>query len=195
MSDRTPVVLVVGDEPGIADLYAAWLGEHYATCTAYGGREALEAIDERVDAVLLDRRMPGLSGDDVLTAIDDRGIDCRVAMVSAVEPDFEVLEMSFDEYLTKPVSQDELLAVVGTLVDRRRYGPATVELFSLLSKRATLRAEKSEAELAGSDAYRDLLERIHEVATAVGGVGEGPDAPGAGGRARRATDDGVATDD
>ncbi|TKX52052.1 response regulator, partial [Halorubrum sp. SS7] len=65
MSEKPPLVLVVEDEPDLADLYAAWLGDEYRVRTAYGGREALDQLDEtddEVDAILLDRRMPGLSG-------------------------------------------------------------------------------------------------------------------------------------
>ena len=120
MSEQLPLVLVVEDEPDLADLYAAWLGDEYRVRTAYGGREALDELDEadEVDAILLDRRMPGLSGDEVLTAVRDRGIDCRVAMVTAVEPDFDILEMGFDDYLVKPVSKDDLLGVVETMRSR-----------------------------------------------------------------------------
>jgi len=59
-------------------------------------------IDETVDVVLLDRMMPGMSGQEVLAAIRERGLDCRVAMVTAVDADFDVIEMGFDEYLGKP---------------------------------------------------------------------------------------------
>jgi len=109
MSEQPPLVLVVEDEPDLADLYAAWLGDEYRVRTAYGGQEALDELDEaddEVDAILLDRRMPGLSGDEVLAAVRERGIDCRVAMVTAVEPDFDILKMGFDDYLVKPVTSD-----------------------------------------------------------------------------------------
>lgn len=65
MSEQPPLVLVVEDEPDLADLYAAWLGDEYRVRTAYGGQEALDELDEaddEVDAILLDRRMPGFPG-------------------------------------------------------------------------------------------------------------------------------------
>ena len=86
--DELPLVLVVEDEPDLADLYATWLKIDYSVRTAYGGEEAVEQLDDEIDVVLLDRRMPGLSGDEVLTKIRERGIDCYVSMVTAVEPDF-----------------------------------------------------------------------------------------------------------
>jgi len=160
MSEDLPLVLVVEDESDLADLYAAWLGDSYRVRTAYGGREALEQLDADVDVVLLDRRMPGLSGDEVLDAIQERGIDCQVAMVTAVEPDFDVLEMGFDDYLVKPVARDELLDTVGDLERRSTYDSGVQELFSLASKKALLEAEKTDAELAENEEYQELEDRL-----------------------------------
>ena len=166
MSEQPPLVLVVEDEPDLADLYAAWLGDEYRVRTAYGGREALDELDEadnQVDAILLDRRMPGLSGDEVLTAVRERGIDCRVAMVTAVEPDFDILEMGFDDYLVKPVTSDTLRETVEGLLRRGEYDSEVQELFSLTSKKAMLESEKSATDLAENDEYQRLTERIDEL--------------------------------
>jgi len=166
MSEQPPLVLVVEDEPDLADLYAAWLGDEYRVRTAYGGREALDELDEvdnQVDAILLDRRMPGLSGDEVLTAVRERGIDCRVAMVTAVEPDFDILEMGFDDYLVKPVTSDTLRETVEGLLRRGEYDSEVQELFSLTSKKAMLESEKSATDLADNDEYQRLTERIDEL--------------------------------
>ncbi|TKX82061.1 HalX domain-containing protein [Halorubrum sp. SD626R] len=166
MSEQPPLVLVVEDEPDLADLYAAWLGDEYRVRTAYGGQEALEQLDEAdddVDAILLDRRMPGLSGDEVLSAVRERGIDCRVAMVTAVEPDFDILKMGFDDYLVKPVTSDTLKETVSGLLRRGEYDTEMQELFSLTSKKAMLETEKSATELADNDEYQRLTDRIEEL--------------------------------
>jgi DNA-binding response OmpR family regulator len=166
MSEQPPLVLVVEDEPDLADLYAAWLGDEYRVRTAYGGQEALEVLDEvgnDVDAILLDRRMPGLSGDEVLSAVRERGIDCRVAMVTAVEPDFDILKMGFDDYLVKPVTSDTLRDTVAGLLRRGEYDTEMQELFSLTSKKAMLEAEKSATELADNEEYQRLTGRIEEL--------------------------------
>jgi len=166
MSEQRPLVLVVEDEPDLADLYAAWLGDEYRVRTAYGGNEALDVLDEAgddVDALLLDRRMPGLSGDEVLDAVTDRGIECRVAMVTAVEPDFDILEMGFDDYLVKPVTSDTLRDTVKTLLTRNDYDAGVQDLFSLTSKKAMLEAEKSASELADNEEYQELTARIDEL--------------------------------
>ncbi len=170
MSEQPPLVLVVEDEADLADLYAAWLGDEYRVRTAYGGHEALETLDEldnEVDAILLDRRMPGLSGDEVLSAVRERGIDCRVAMVTAVEPDFDILAMGFDDYLVKPVSSDTLRDTVVSLLQRSEYDAGVQDLFSLTSKKAMLEAEKSPSELADNEEYQELTAQIEALRTDV----------------------------
>jgi len=162
MSEEPPLILVVEDEPDLADLYAAWLGDEYRVRAAYGGREALDALVAEIDAILLDRRMPGLSGDEVLDEVRDRGIDCRVAMVTAVEPDFDIIEMGFDDYLAKPVSKESLRETVESLLERNQYEEGVQELFSVASKKAVLEAEKRKAELEENEEYQRLKER-HEV--------------------------------
>ena len=117
-TDESRTVLVVDDEPNLADLYAAWLGERYETRVAYGGAEGLDLFGEDVDIALIDRLMPEMSGDEVLEHIRDTGHDCQVAMVTAVEPDFDIIEMGFDDYLVKPILRDELLEAVQNLLSR-----------------------------------------------------------------------------
>jgi len=157
---RQPVVLIVEDESDLADLYSAWLGDHCAVRTAYDGDEAVDALDDTIDVVLLDRRMPGLSGDEVLDAITERGIDCKVAMVTAVEPDFDIVEMGFDDYLVKPVSREDLVETVERLRLRSEYDDRIQQFFALASKKALLDAEKTEPELRASEEYARLVDRL-----------------------------------
>ncbi|MFC6717801.1 response regulator transcription factor [Natrialbaceae archaeon GCM10025810] len=160
MTVDPPSVLIVEDEPDLANLYAAWLEERCVVETAYDGEQALEAIDEEIDVVLLDRRMPGLSGDTVLDTIRERCLDCRVAMVTAVEPDFDIIGMGFDDYLVKPVSKAELFEVIDQLVLRSTYDEQLLEFFALASKKALLDAQKSDAELKTNQEYAELEDRL-----------------------------------
>ena len=163
MSADLPLVLVVEDEPDLADLYATWLRDDYRVRVAYGGREALDELDDEVDVVLLDRRMPDLSGDEALEAIRDRGVECRVAMVTAVEPDFDIVEMGFDDYLVKPVSRESLKETVENLLLRNTYDDGIQELFSLASKKAILESEKDAATLEEHEEYQKLSDRVDEL--------------------------------
>jgi len=157
-------ILVVDDEQDIADLYAMWLEAEYETTVAYDGTSALNRVDGTTDLVLLDRQMPGASGDQVLEEIDERGIDCRVVMVTAVDPDFDIVEMPFDDYLTKPVTREELLEVVEEMQNRESYDDQLQEYFAVVSKKATLESEKNPAELEGSEAYAAINDRVAQLA-------------------------------
>ncbi|RLM59297.1 response regulator [Halobellus sp. Atlit-31R] len=163
MSADPPLVLVVEDEPDLADLYATWLRSDYRVRVAYGGREALDELDDDVAVVLLDRRMPDLSGDEALKAIRERGVECRVAMVTAVEPDFDIVEMGFDDYLVKPVSRESLTETVENLLVRNSYDDGIQELFSLASKKAILESEKDAATLEEHEEYQALSARVDEL--------------------------------
>ncbi|TYL37814.1 HoxA transcriptional regulator [Natronococcus pandeyae] len=156
-------VLVVDDESQLADLFATWLTSEWTTETAYDGTEALEKMDASVDVVLLDRRMPGRSGDDVLEEIRAEGYDCRVIMVTAVDPDFDIIEMGFDDYLVKPVSKDELIELVTEVAGRSEYESTIRDYYALVSKKALLESEKGDHELADSDGYQDLRQRVEDL--------------------------------
>jgi DNA-binding response OmpR family regulator len=156
-------ILIVDDESAVTDVYAAHLEAEYDVRTAYGGSEALEKLDEDVDAVLLDRRMPGMSGDEVLAEIREEDYDVRVAMVTAVDPDFDILDMGFDDYVVKPVSRDELYETVDRLLTYSTYDDTFQEYFSLVSKRAALETSKSQSALETNEEYQELDERIESL--------------------------------
>jgi DNA-binding response OmpR family regulator len=155
-----PVVLVVEDEPDVAETYQLWLTADYEVRLAESGAEALERLDDAVDVVLLDRMMPGMSGDQVLAEIRDRGYDCPVAIVSAVDPDFDIIEMGFDDYITKPPTAAGIRETIDELLERGERADKVREYRSLLTKRAMLDEQKSEAKRQESDSYTDLEERI-----------------------------------
>jgi len=157
------VVLIVEDEPDVAETYELWLDGNYEVRTAASGDEGLACLDDSVDVVLLDRKMPGLSGDELLKRIRERELDCRVAMVTAVEPDFDILEMGFDTYLSKPVRQEQLNEAVKALLSRSEYDSLLQEYYALVEKRAALETIKSQESLAESERYRQLSSEVEEL--------------------------------
>ncbi|MBV0901207.1 response regulator [Haloarcula salina] len=163
----TPTVLIVEDEQHLADLYTDYLRDQYDVQTAYSGEEGLELLSNDVDVVLLDRRMPVVSGNEVLAEIEERGLRCRVAMVTAVNPDFDIIEMRVDDYLVKPVTRDDLRDVVDRLYKIREYNDRLQTLTSKKLKRNVLRVEKSKAELQESKRYQQLQADIDEISANV----------------------------
>lgn len=167
MDEQAAVVLVVDDDRGVADMFATWLSDDYVTRTAYSGREALELLDEIPDVVLLDRNIPDLSGRELLRAIRGREFSCSVAMVTAVEPGLDIIDMGFDDYLVKPVFASDLRDVVRRLLRRRELDRMVQELFALASKRALLETELDDSELVASGKYTDLVEEVELLRSAV----------------------------
>ncbi|MFC7057049.1 HalX domain-containing protein [Halovenus salina] len=153
---------MVEDESDVAETYRLWLADSYSVRVAEDGDEGLDKLGDAVDVVLLDRRMPGLSGGEVLEEIRSRGLECRVAMVTAVEPDFDILEMGFDAYLEKPVKGNKLRSTVQDLLERSTYDSMLQEYYALVEKRATLEANKTARELDNSEQYQDLRRRIEQ---------------------------------
>ena len=162
-----PTVLIVDDEQDLADLYAAWLSEEFDVRVAYDGESALDQLDETVDVVLLDRRMPDLSGDTVLETIRDRMTGCRVAMVTAVEPDVDIVDLGFDDYLQKPVDREQLVSTVNRLNRRSTYDHNLQEYFSALRKQALLDERLTPQDRSSEDKYQQLEKRIEDLETLV----------------------------
>ncbi|WP_066411492.1 response regulator [Halorubrum aethiopicum] len=155
----TPTVLAVDDEPDLAELYRVYLDGRYDVRIATSGEQALEEMDDEVDVVLLDRRMPDLSGHEVLSEIRGAGYDARVAMLTAVEPDVDIVDMPFDDYKTKPVTREDLLALVEVLLERAAFDERSQRFFALASKKAALEASGA----TNTEEYDELVERMEAV--------------------------------
>jgi DNA-binding response OmpR family regulator len=158
LSDAT--ALIVDDEESLADLYAYWIDEVAEARTAYDGDEALTRLDETVDVVLLDRRMPGMSGDEVVEAASERDLDVRIVMVTAVDPGFDIVDMQIDDYLVKPVDRPQLVDTVERMLVRSSYDDQLQRKFQLVEKKVTLEAAKAPHELDESEEYTELVTEL-----------------------------------
>ena len=123
-------VLVVEDEPDIAALIAYQLTrEGFRVETTASGTEALAAANREVpDLVVLDRMLPGLSGDEVLLALKKEAATKEVPVLVLTarreqEDRIAGFELGADDYLTKPFSPRELVLRVRAIL-RRLQGAA-----------------------------------------------------------------------
>ena len=117
-------LLVVEDERGLANFISRALRENgYAVDVSDTGKQALEkASFISYDGILLDIRLPGLSGIEVCRELRHSKIDTPILMLTArtlVEHRVEGLDAGADDYLTKPFALAELLARVRALTRRR----------------------------------------------------------------------------
>jgi DNA-binding response OmpR family regulator len=156
-------VLVVDDEEKLANMFTLWLRGDYEVKTVYEGEAFLAAVDTDVDVVLLDRRMPGYSGDDVLEMLERRDADPAVIVVTAIDPGLDVLEMPFDDYLVKPVQHDELVDAIELQMTAREHGDELQRFLRLEAKRRVLLAEHRRVALEGMPEWEELVDEHDEL--------------------------------
>lgn len=121
-------MLVVEDERALADAIARGLRqEGMAVDVSYDGPDGHQkALVTRYDVLVLDRDLPGLSGDRILHDVTASGSLTRVLMLTAsstVADRVEGLGLGADDYLGKPFAFDELVARIRAL-GRRATPPA-----------------------------------------------------------------------
>lgn len=121
---KRPKVLVVEDERVVSFLLTRTLEAAGYSVTAVGdGLDALEiGLSEQFDLVLLDQRMPGLLGLEVLQRWKAAGRDFPVIMVSGITGEADVitaLELGAVDYIRKPFSIQEVIARVKVRIRER----------------------------------------------------------------------------
>jgi two-component system response regulator AtoC len=118
-----PVVLVVDDDPGVRESFRLILEDHYDVTDVPDGPAALDVVRASVvDLVLLDIRLPGMDGIEVLERIKtlDEGIEViLVTAVKTVRTAVAAMKLGAFDYLTKPFEEDELLSLSRRALERR----------------------------------------------------------------------------
>ncbi len=117
-------VLVVDDEESVRNLLQRVLKEAgYDVVTAANGQEALNKVSElRPKALLLDIKMPGMSGMEVLQQIAAKWPEVCVVMATAVgdtQTAIDAMKMGAYDYITKPFNQDDLVMKVRRAIEKR----------------------------------------------------------------------------
>jgi two-component system phosphate regulon response regulator PhoB len=153
-------ILVVDDEKDVVEVVGHFLEEEgYTVHTAYDGEEALEMASGDVDLIVLDIMLPGVDGYEVCKKLRSRveTEDIPIVFLSAKteeEDQIEGLMLGGDDYLTKPVSPQVLVAHVKAVL--RRSG---VEESSILEVDGLkIYEDEYRAELNGEDLGLTLTE-------------------------------------
>ncbi|MER3418675.1 MAG: DNA-binding response regulator [Chloroflexota bacterium] len=119
-------VLIVEDEHAVArGIQYALQQEGYTVAVARSGEEGLAfATSQAPDVIVLDLRLPGMDGFDVLRRLRAAGSKAPVLVLTARDDEFDKvvgLELGADDYVTKPFSLRELMSRIKALI-RRAYG-------------------------------------------------------------------------
>ena len=132
-----PRILLVDDEPRLlSSLYELLRGRDYNLVTATCGSEALAHLSKmRFDLVLLDLRLPDVSGHQIMDFINEKGIDADVIVMSGevgIDAAIGALKRGAYDYLRKPYSREELLKTVANALQQRRLAMANRRIASQL---------------------------------------------------------------
>ncbi|MGD9323930.1 MAG: response regulator, partial [Desulfobacterales bacterium] len=112
-------ILIVDDELILRESLAGWLQrDGHAVDTASSGEEALEKLKEaRFDIMLVDIKMEGISGLDVLQHVKENDPDVAIVMITAygsIPTAIEAMKNGAYDYMLKPFDPNEL----GVLIDK-----------------------------------------------------------------------------
>src|SRR5450830_1214950 len=132
-----PRILLVDDEPRLlSSLYELLRDRDYHLVTASCGAEALAHLEKlQFDLVLLDLRLPDMSGHDIMDFINEKGIDADVIVMSGevgIDAAIGALKRGAYDYLRKPYSREELLKTVANALQQRRLEAANLHIASQL---------------------------------------------------------------
>ena len=124
MSERTPKLLVVDEDPRLRDLLRRYLGENgFQVFVADNGVTMNRLwLRERFDALILDLMMPGEDGLQILRRLREQKDTTPIIMLTARGEDVDRivgLEMGADDYIPKPFNPRELLARIHAVLRRR----------------------------------------------------------------------------
>lgn len=174
-------VLIVDDEKNIRLTLSEVLADmDLRVETASDGEAALAALDrESYWLILLDLKMPGLEGMDVLRWVRKKRPEIDVVIITAhgtIDNAVEAMKLGAVDYLRKPFSPQEVRELVGRMIDREKLECDKTEEYEVLIESARRAIARHEIDVAGrcvSDALRldarqpeahNLLGVLYEIA-------------------------------
>jgi DNA-binding response OmpR family regulator len=105
-----------------------------------------------------------MTGDTVLAEIRDRGLECQVVIVSAVEVSTDILELVFDHYPEKPTNAEELNRVVERAHTRFAISRQIESFVKLATKLATVESAMDLEELQEDPTYARMQAEFAQIA-------------------------------
>ena len=126
-------ILIVDDEKIVRESLYHWFEEdNYEVDTAEDGETALQKYEKgKYDILLVDMKMPGMSGLDLLTKVKEIDKDALVILITAfasVPTAITALKNGAFDYITKPVDPDELAHIVNKALEQRALKIENIQL-------------------------------------------------------------------
>ncbi|HVL68950.1 MAG TPA: sigma-54 dependent transcriptional regulator [Vicinamibacterales bacterium] len=156
-------VLICDDDQGMRDTLSAILKRDYKVLTVSSGEAALVLLREQdVDLILLDVRLPGISGFDVLRIVKENYslVECiMISAINEVETAVQAMKHGAYHYITKDFDYDELRSLVRNACERQDLNRQVITLSAQV-------AEQSEREflIGPSRQIRDIVDLVQKVA-------------------------------
>jgi len=163
MSHKPKTVLIVDDDEGMRDTLTAILKREFRVLRVASGETALSILNkEDVDLVLLDIRLPGISGFEVLRIVKENYRLIEVIMISAIneiETAVQAMKHGAYHYITKDFDYDQLRAVVRNAIERQDLNRQVMTLSAQV-------ADETEREfiVGPSRMTRDIVDLVHKIA-------------------------------
>jgi DNA-binding NtrC family response regulator len=166
---RRGTVLVVDDEEGVRASIRAILDGSCEVLEAETGADALELLRGReVDLVMLDQRMPGEAGLDVLPRVKAADPSTVVVLATAVHDlrtAVEALKRGAYDYITKPFDVDDILMLVQRALEKRALERQVLVLRSALTPPGVESADGFEGLVGRHPEMVRIYQRITQIAT------------------------------
>lgn len=170
MATPSARILIVDDEVPLLESYEAMLETDHEILTATTAEKAHSQLDETIDIILLDRRMPGEPGETLLTTMNSQEFDCQILFCSAIVPDVEIIPLPIDGYLHKPVGIEALRETIKRQLQISQHEKPVREYMALRAKRDAIDDAKTRSILAEKGEYQQLCEELDEKAAVVAGT-------------------------
>ena len=157
-------IMVVDDELIIRESLAGWLErDGHTVDMAASGEEALEKLSaQHFDILLVDIKMEGMGGLDLLKAVNERGLDTDVVMITAygsISTAIEAMKRGAVEYLLKPFDPEEIGLLIEKIIDRQAQQKENLYLREEVDQRS-----RFESMIGQSPAMQVVFDLINDVA-------------------------------
>ncbi len=165
--NKKTTILVVDDEHGVRQSFNLVLKDEYDVLLAENGQEAIDIfINNPVDLILLDIRLPDIDGVELLEKLKEVDANTEIVMVTAVneiQTAVKAIKMGAYEYVIKPFDVDDVLTIIHRALEKRRLIKEVTYL------RSELERFKPFEKMVGKD--KKMLEIFHLISTISDGDG------------------------